>query len=50
MPKKKKLTVKTGQVMFSGAIYYKLLTINSVDKIVFKTSFSFAESTALLTQ
>jgi len=35
---KKKLTVNTGQVIFSGEIYYNT-PLNSVDKIVGKTSF-----------
>jgi len=38
---KKKLMVNTGQVMFSGEIYY-YRPLNSVVKIVGKTSFFFA--------
>jgi len=38
---KKTITVNTGQVMFSGEIYY-YWPLNSVDKIVGKTSFFFA--------
>jgi len=37
----KKLTVNTGQVMFSGEIYYHS-SLNSVDEIVGKTSLFFA--------
>jgi len=48
---KEKLTVNTGQVMFSGEIYYywPLNSSEKVDNIVGKTFF-FAKTTALLTQ
>ena len=47
-----KLTVNTGQVMFSGEIYYywPLNSSEKVHKIVGKTSIFFALSIALLTQ
>jgi len=49
---KNKKMVNTGLVMFSGEIYYywPLSSIEKVEKIVGKTSFFFAYSTALLTQ